>query len=268
MAIGEFFDPQALATAVTPNVDELKTRWATYLNDPTTQAAMLSTAGQLAQPMQWGQSSFGHLMSAIGQGGESVRKSEELQRKEQELALKEGEAESKAGLREAQATAAEARAAAAGERASSADTRLQLQNMRMEGQRLQDRTRMLMGAQREYLRYREKVEERNNDPLRPRGQTPERALSWEEWLSQNPGYAGGLSGGSPSPSAPGGAGSTPVPPPASGSPPAPSSTPAPLAAGQQPPPAAQRPNGLVWDSPRGRVRWDASAQRWMPVGAQ
>lgn len=263
---GQFFDPQALASAVTPNVDELKTRWATYLNDPTTQAAMLSTAGQLAQPMQWGQSGFGHLMSAIGQGGASVQKSEELRRQEEGLDIKREEAESKAGLREAQAGAAEARAAATGERANSASTRLQLEEMRQSGAQERSRLGGVIQINRLYNDYIKGVQRQNADPL---NRTPVPVLSQEEWLATRPELQAIMLGGSPTPPAPGGAG-RPAQTPASGSPPAPPAQPArpPLAAGQQPPPAAQRPDGLVWDSPRGRVRWDANAQRWMPVGAQ
>jgi hypothetical protein len=262
---GQFFDPQAAGAAVAPNgVEDLKNRWSTFLNDPTTQAAMLSTAGQLAQPMQWGQSGFGHLMSAIGQGGESVRKTDELRRKEEELDIKREDAESKAGLREAQATSAEARAAAAGERASGASTRLQLEEMRQEGARERHRLGGVIQINRLYNDYIRGVQRTNADPL---NRTPVPVLTQEEWLQTRPELQAIMLGGSPSPSAPGGAGSPPGRP-ASGSPPAPTGGTPPATAPQgPPPPPAQRQDGMIYPHPQhGRLRWDASQQRWFPVG--
>lgn len=125
-----------------------KAAWDDYFKDPRMSGAILSMAGALAQPMQFGQTGFGHAMSALGAGGESVRTNEKLD-------LAQQEAESKGELRAAQGDAAQARAATAETRANAATDRLGMEQYKqgeiskrnLLGRRIQfltqlDRTRL------------------------------------------------------------------------------------------------------------------------------
>lgn len=268
--IGDFLDPMAQpAPAAAPDQDGLRQRWDQYLNNPTTQAALLSFSAQAAQPRQWGQSNFGHLMSSVGQGGASVRQTEELDRKQQE-------ADSKSDLRESQAMAAEARAGAAGANANSAASRLELGHLREQG--LNERGMLGRRIQayklygQEVARYQAEVariNKLNQDnqlfrrpllPLPPPVQTP------QEWFTANRPLMQGI-GITPEMLA--GETTTPQggPDPSMPQPGAPAS-PAPTASPTGPaPPIASRPDGYTMNHPtRGHIRWDAKQQKWFPTG--
>lgn len=275
MADFSIFDPSAAVQSMLtpPNSDQLRQRWDQYLNDPKTQAALLSFGGQAAQPMQWGQSNFGHLMSSVGQGGESVRKTEELDRKQQEV-------DSKSTLRESQATLAESRAMNAGLASRNAEDRLGMRRMELDQR---DRLQLLgrqMQANRlynEYVRTTQRANE-NEQLLRGRNARTTPIQSFEEWVNANPIMRQnlGLTPDQLQTPAPGGSGSpSSAAPPAPGGGPAPPSTaPSPAAPPPRPaspppsglPPAASRPHGYIYNDPvRGRVRWDSSIQRWYPA---
>jgi len=261
--LGELFDP--IASAIAPDTTQIREGWSQYLNDPTTQAALLSFGAQAAQPRQWGQSDFGHLMSSVAQGGAGVRQSDAEARKAEELDIKRGEAESKQSLRESNATLAESRAANAGTAARGAEDRLVLRQQELDQRRqLQQLQRQIQG-QRLYQDYVRRMQKENeNNTLFRRPAVP--VQSFEEWLGANPMLMQnlGLSGSSQSP-APGDAGGGPTPGSPSGATPAPSPAAAPQG---PPPPAASRPDGFVYNDPqRGQLRWNKSQQRWFPVGA-
>lgn len=250
--LGSFFNP-------------LIQGWDQYLSDPTTQAALLSFGAQAAQPRQWGQSDFGHLMSSVAQGGAGVRQQDEQERKQEELEIKQREAESRGSLRESQATLAEQRAATAGQGARHAEERLGLRRAELESrERLQGLQRQIT-AQRLYQDYVRQTQKANeNAALMPGGRTVP-IQSFQEFIVSNPVMMRnlGLTPESFQQPAPGGAGTGQYPAPTPGATPAPS--PAPQG---PPPPAASRPDGYVWEHPqRGRLRWDKAQQRWFPVAA-
>ena len=110
------------------------------LQDPRVQSALLSGGAQLAQPLQWGQSQFGHLMSSLGQAGEGVRNVDEQQRKDTE-------SDSKNQLRESSAQLAEARARNTGVSAEAAQDRLALRREQED----RHRDAFHIGEQRRWL---------------------------------------------------------------------------------------------------------------------
>ena len=110
------------------------------LADPRMQSAVFSGAAQLAQPLPFGQSQFGHLMSSLGQAGAGARNADTM-------ALREREAGSKADLREAQASAAEARAGQMGARADLSAERLGLVSKALD----QKKDLFNIGEQRRWL---------------------------------------------------------------------------------------------------------------------
>lgn len=249
---GSFFDP-ANAAAVLPQTDALKERWDLYLNDPKTQAALLSFGGQMAQPMQWGQSGFGHLMSSVGQGGASVRQTEELDRKQQET-------DSKADLREAQGLLAETRAGTATANSNTAAARLETARMREEGLTERSRLSRLLQANSLYAEYVKSTQKFNENESLMRGRNAQTRpiLSRDEWFSQNQPLMTslGLTPDSFRPPAPGGGGNDPTVLPPSGASPAPATTPPPSGTG------APRPGQVIdgWrfkgGNPRDRNNWE------------
>lgn len=141
-------DPRAPEGANTAAFSTRKAAWDDFFQNPKMAGAMLSMAGALAQPAQFGQTGFGHVMGALGAGGESVRMNEKLD-------LAQQEAESKGELRAAQGDAAQARAAVAETRAGAATDRLGMEQFKqgeitkrnLLGRRIQfltqlDRTRL------------------------------------------------------------------------------------------------------------------------------
>lgn len=121
MDLGALFNPQSQQG---PGQDT----WGQLMQDPRGPAALLSIAGALAQPPQFGQSGFGHLFSALGSGGESVRTNEALDTKAQEAA-------SKTDLRTSQALLAESKANEAGSKAGQAGANATIQQQRLELQK-------------------------------------------------------------------------------------------------------------------------------------
>lgn len=255
--LGSFFDPTAIAQAVTPNTDELRSRWDMYLNSPETQAALLSFGAQAAQPMQWGQSGFGHFMSSVGQAGQGVRNVQDQDRKAQE-------ADSKTQLRESQALLAETRAGTAGANANTAASRLELARMREEGLNQRNLLGRQIQANRIYNDY-VKQTQKANESASMFGKPAQPILGFEEWVGQNPtllqnlGLTPGMLQQAPGGAAPSDSGAVP------GASPAPAPQAAPSSGA--PPPPASRPDGYMYDHPtRGKMRWDKSQQRWFPVG--
>jgi hypothetical protein len=150
-----------------------KAAWDDYFQNPQMAGAILSMAGALAQPAQFGQTGFGHAMSALGAGGDSVRLNEKLD-------LAQQEAESKGELRAAQGDAAQARAATAETRANAATDRLGMETFKQGeiskrnvlGRRIQfltqlDRTRLAVekaNAQADLLRQPKQPVPQMTDP--------------------------------------------------------------------------------------------------------
>jgi len=150
-----------------------KAAWDDYFKNPQMSGAILSMAGALAQPAQFGQTGFGHLMGALGAGGDSVRAQEKLD-------LAQQEAESKGELRAAQGDAAQARAAVAETRAGAATDRLGMEQFKqgeiskrnLLGRRIQfltqlDRTRLAVekaNASAELLRQPKAAVPQMTDP--------------------------------------------------------------------------------------------------------
>src|SRR3972149_2819140 len=176
--LGSFFDPTAIAQAVTPNTDELRNRWDMYLNSPETQAALLSFGAQAAQPRQWGQSGFGHLLSSVAQGGQGVRNVQEEDRKTQE-------ADSKTQLRESQALLAETRAGTATANANTAGSRLELARLREEGLNSRNLLGRQIQANRIYNDYVKQTQKANQNASLF-GKPSQPVLGFEEWVGQNP----------------------------------------------------------------------------------
>lgn len=179
----------SVPTPSIPGVDTgaLKQRWDEYLSDPTTQGALLSFAGQAVQPRQWGQSNFGALMSAIGQGGASVRQSEQLNQKEQEAQDKSALRQSQSYAAETRADAARARAGEAGANADIARGRLALAERESElrNQRAHNRNyQHFLGHYNKYVRDTQKA---NQDGAVTRNFKPAPILSPLEYLAANPG---------------------------------------------------------------------------------
>lgn len=272
--LADFLMP--IAQPQVPDPAQLRGAWDQYLNDPATQAALLSFGAQAAQPRQWGQSDFGHLMSSVSQGGAGVRQVDEQGRKERELGIKEQDADSKQVLREAQAGQAEARAAVAGANANNAEGRLQMRQAELDARVNNNRFSRILQANRLYqteLTRLGKINENNALMRRPLVPMPG---SMDEWLRGNPAVMASLGIATPEElhmPAPGGAGTPATGAPAPGGPPAPTSgAPAapqtPPQPGPPPPPAASRPDGYIHDDPiRGRLRWDARQKRWFAAPA-
>lgn len=177
MALGDWLNPVLPdATSAIPAA----------LGDPRLQAALISAGGALAQPMQFGQSPFAHLLSSIGAGGESVRTNEALDLKQQEAERRGSEAESKAALRESQGLLAESRAATAGERAAGAEGRLEVARGREERLRLQNRTSSIIKAQQLHQRAIAPLQKQNEmQALLGKPGVP--VPSFRDWIRQNPG---------------------------------------------------------------------------------
>lgn len=259
---GSFFDPSAIASAAqAPDTNQLRQQWDLYLNDPKTQAALLSFGAQVAQPMQFGQSGFGHLLSSVAQGGAGVRQVEEQDRKQQDI-------ESKAGLREAQADAAEARARASQAGSGAAAERLSVARIREEGLRERSQLQRRVQAYKLYGDYAKATQKANQDAALMR-QPTQPVLSPAEWFQRNRPLMESI-GITPEmllnePAAPvGDGGSAPNAAPPSGASPAPASS---AGGAATPPPASTRPDGFIFEHPtRGRMRWDKSQQRWFPAG--
>lgn len=150
-----------------------KAAWDDYFQNPKMAGAILSMAGAMAQPQQFGQTGFGHIMGALGAGGDSVRMNEKLD-------LAQQEADSKGELRAAQGDAAQARAATAETRATAATDRLGMEQFKqgeiskrnLLGRRIQfltqlDRTRLEVekaNAKADLLRQEKKPVPQMTDP--------------------------------------------------------------------------------------------------------
>lgn len=158
------------------------------LQNPELQSALLSQAGALAQPMQFGQSGFGHLMSSIGAGGESVRTSEALK-------LKQQEGDSKAQLRESQADAAAARAGTAGANLNTAAARLELQKQGMAGLNERNRIGNVLRFQRLYQDEVKAIRKANENAAYT-GAAQQPIPTIDEWTAKNP-KVGGMLGLTP-----------------------------------------------------------------------
>lgn len=255
MADFNIFDPINTAPGLVPDTGALRQQWDLYLNDPKTQAALLSFGAQAAQPTQWGQTGFGHLMSSVAQGGAGVRQVESLDQKQQE-------ADSKSTLRESQGLLAESRAANAGLAARNAEDRLGIARMREENLNERNRLGRLLQANRLYADYVKATQKANENEQLMRGRNAQikPILSQEEWFAQNqplmtslgltPGSfqapAPGTGDGSPTVlTPPGGGTSAPNPPPQSGT-------------GGGPPQPGQVVNGWRFrgGNPRDRNNWE------------
>jgi hypothetical protein len=169
---GQYLDP------ITGAVNE---GFGNIMSDPRMAGALLSAAGQLAQPVQFGQSPVGALFQGLGAGGESVRAQDTAAEKTKEL-------DSKQALRESQAGAAEARSGAAASRVDTASARLGIQQKEQE---LRDvRSKMQGGLRLQALYQKEKsdVQARNakaaSNPL-VTGFQPEPVPTWPEFLQKN-----------------------------------------------------------------------------------
>jgi hypothetical protein len=146
---GQYLDP------ITGAVNE---GFGNIMSDPRMAGALLSAAGQLAQPVQFGQSPVGALFQGLGAGGESVRAQDTAAEKTKEL-------DSKQALRESQANTAEARLGTASARNDTSAARLQLmqkeQDNKNERNVLGNRIRFSQLYQKEVAR----VQKQNADPL-------------------------------------------------------------------------------------------------------
>lgn len=96
--------------------------WRSWLGDPSNRAALMQFGISLMQPMPVGQTSIGHVGTALGQAGETLDRRRAMD-------LKEAEAGSKMDLREAQAQRAEMGAAMAGQNLSHQEEMLALKRM-------------------------------------------------------------------------------------------------------------------------------------------
>src|SRR4249919_1568015 len=161
------FDP--VAGLIDPETySKISNEWTTFLDQPGGRAALLQSGIAMSQPLAWGQSNFGGLMSAIGSGGEAATRADVLEQKK-------AESESKAMLREAQAGAAESRASTAGTKADLAQQALQVKREQMQLRAWND-------LRRGYETYRSAIEKSNdtNRLLNPEAVKP--PLSIEQWI--------------------------------------------------------------------------------------
>lgn len=147
MDLGALFNPQG---AGGPGQDT----WASMFADPRLQGALLSIGGALAQPPQFGQTGFGHLLGSLGAGGESVRTQEALDTKQQE-------ADSKAGLRESQAQLAESRARTAGAGSETQAAKLEFQREKLTSQEQRNLTNARLKHSLGYAAYVAKQQKDN-----------------------------------------------------------------------------------------------------------
>lgn len=176
---GQFMEP--LDNVIKPAIsqfDAFKSGWDQYLQHPGMAGAALSFAGQLAQPPQFGQNGFGHLMEAVGTAGSGIRQTEALDMKQQE-------ADSKQALRESQADQATSRAGAAESRSNSAADRMRLEEARQSG--LQDRA--LMKGQSSFLhefRVAEQARDKEISDAKLLRQTPKERLTFDEFIRSRP----------------------------------------------------------------------------------
>lgn len=166
------------------------------LSDPRTQAAIFSGAAQLAQPLQFGQSQFGHLMASLGQAGQGVRNYDTQRLKEKEL-------DSKQELRSAQAQAAEARAGAAGARSDASATRSAYLADRLKQEGELSKWRMIWKGNSDFQRTREaalkRIKEIDADVLmsaaeKAAAKSQIQVPTWESWTAQNPALSETLRG--------------------------------------------------------------------------
>lgn len=97
---------------------DLTSRWAEFLGDPASRAALISFGAQLAQPMAIGQNWMGHVGQAIGKGGEGATKAAAIERAD-------ADSLSKQDLRSSQIDASIAKSQTAEANANTAATRAQ-----------------------------------------------------------------------------------------------------------------------------------------------
>lgn len=162
------------------------------LGDPRIQAALMSVGGALGQPMPYGQTSMGHLLQAVGAGGESVRANEALDLKQREQDVKESEAESRSGLRESQATLAESRANVAGARSDTAAESLKLRGLELDAKNERNRLGNRIRFQNAYLAEKKQYEANfSKDPMNI-GKTPTPFPPFEQWMQKYKGIATSL----------------------------------------------------------------------------
>lgn len=174
MDLGSLLNPQAAQQAPGPGQDT----WAAMFADPRAQAAILSIAGGLAQPPQFGQTGFGHFMSSVGAGGESVRQNEALD-------LKQQEADSKAILRESQAALAGAKAETSGARSDTSAARLELQRQANEDKNTRNSLGNVIRFQRMYQDH-VKALQTANQKAALLGQPAVPVPSFNEWSAKSP----------------------------------------------------------------------------------
>lgn len=180
-SLGRLFQPQA------PSPEGANPGEDTYTQgmDPRTMAAVLSMAGAASQPLGFGQTGFGHLMSAMGAGGDAVRNQELLD-------IKAGEADSKSELRAAQAENAVARAGTAGANAENARMRLGLTEQEMNNKNMRNSFNNRIRFVTTYQTYLRDLRKKNENIALGFGKPGEKAVpepSPDEYMQMFPDVA-------------------------------------------------------------------------------
>lgn len=164
-----------------------------FMDDPRARAALLSFGLSMMQPPSFGDNFTSQLGRGIGAGGEAAALVNQQGMAEEGLDIKRSEADSRQDLRAAQADSAISRAQTAETRAGAATERLGF-----AGQSLELRKAALKGVEERaalgarirlsnmYQKYVEGVAEKNNDPLRRKGDPTEPILPINKWIEQNP----------------------------------------------------------------------------------
>lgn len=162
-----------------------------FMDDPRARAALLSFGLSMMQPPSFGDTFASQVGRSIGHGGEAANRVNQQGMAEEALDIKHSEADSRQDLRAAQADSAISRAQTAETRASAATDRLGYTQQQMELRRAAQKgvdERHALGSRirlsNMYQKYVEGVAEKNNDPLRRKGDPVEPVLPINKWAEQ------------------------------------------------------------------------------------
>lgn len=160
-------------------LDPVEKGFGNVMSDPRMAGALLSMAGQFAQPLQFGQNPVAGLFSGLGAGGESIRTQDAAKEKQQEL-------ESKQSLRESQANTAEARLGTASARNDTSSARLALQQQEADAKNTRNQMQNMLRIQGLHQREVKRVQDLNKNAIYDPKAVTQPVPTLQEFLKANP----------------------------------------------------------------------------------
>lgn len=242
------FNPETAGASPVPNDQQIQSQLGTMFQNPAVLGALLSTGLAMSQPPSFGDTGFSHFGRAIGAAGESARLTDAQAQKERELQIKEEESGSKQDLRGAQAEAAIARSGTQEARTTAAADRLRY----LQGETERKTQMGMLGNRiRTSLAYQKYVgdtaKQNQQGSLLTPNFRPAPVLPFEDWKKAN--NIVELDTSNPAP--------------AQGSDTSDQLTPGPSGYAQAPTDPSARQDGMMYDTPRGPLKWDARRSKWI-----